>query len=121
MGIYPTDTFDKIPGSDWLVRTENWFDGTIKTTYYEPVLMIDVRTDCFCCSCGDREGSDPACRNHGWAAKRPCEVHEMPGTVWDDASLPGEGPDPWANTMPESVQEIRRLEREREELHEPPC
>lgn len=104
MGIYPTDEFKSKWGSDLITRTENWFDGKVKTTYYMPILVIEERTNCFCCSCGDREGSDPACRNHGFAATRPCEEHDMPGSVWDDDG-----------TMPESVQEIRRQEKARED------
>jgi hypothetical protein len=63
---------------------------------------VEERSNCFCCSCGDREGSDPACRNHGFAATRPCETHNMPGSEWDE-EMGGGG-------MPESVQEIRRRE-----------
>lgn len=47
-------------------------------------------SECFCCSCGDRdrEGSDPFCRNHGWAGERPCEKHGSPGKVDDDGKMP---------------------------------
>lgn len=62
----------------------------------KPEDWTEVRTNCFCCSCGDMEGSDPACRNHGFAATRPCELHNMPGSPWDDDG-----------TMPESVQVAR--------------
>lgn len=54
------------------------------------------RTDCFCCSCGEEGGSDPHCRNHGWVGERPCETHNMPGTLDDEGK------------MPASVQKVRR-------------
>lgn len=44
------------------------------------------RTDCYCCSCGDY-GSDPYCRNHGFAGTRRCDVHRMPGTGKDPEYL----------------------------------
>lgn len=58
--------------------------GEIIVESWVKVCEIRDRQNCFCCSCGDREGTDVACRNHGWAAKRPCEMHEMPGTPWGE-------------------------------------
>jgi len=96
MGIYPHETFKWLPNGI-LERTYNDFSGVEVTTYFQPILEIEVRTDCFCCSC-ESEGSDPACRNHGWAAKRPCEVHGTEGVPWDDEP----------EHMPESVQQYRK-------------
>jgi hypothetical protein len=71
------------------------------TATLKPEDWTEKRTNCFCCSRGDRDGSDPACRNHGFAAKRPCEAHGMPGSTWEelDGSDSGE--------MPASVQAAR--------------
>jgi len=85
--------------------------GLEYTAKLKPDDWTETRTNCFCCSCGDFT-SDPACRNHGFAAKRPCETHNMPGSVWDE--LPNEDgsiPD-WCGTMPESVQEVRKQRNE---------
>lgn len=86
--------------------------GLEYTATLKPEDWTETRTDCFCCSCGDREGSDVACRNHGFAAKRPCEAHGTPGSPWpvdfenDDAIGPEQ--------MPESVQAIRKQQSELE-------
>lgn len=78
MGIYPESKFQT--EGKYLVNIYNGFDGAITKTYYEPVLEITERKNCFCCSCPDGDGGDWACRNHGngWG-ERPCEVHNMPG------------------------------------------
>lgn len=69
---------------------------------------VKERTDCFCCSCDeDRPGSDPACRNHGWAAERPCETHSMPGSPWDENAGDLDG------KMPASVQQYRNQRTQR--------
>lgn len=67
-----------------------------------PSDWVEERTDCFCCSCG--EGSDPACRNHGFAAQRPCDIHNLPGSEWDDFGIEG---DTLVGTMPEPVSVAR--------------
>lgn len=88
---------------------------TIEAVYERCVVQTEwvevQRITCFCCSCGEREGSDPACRNHGFAAVRPCEEHGTPGSVWDADTGDGEPLPDWHNTMPESVQVIRRERR----------
>jgi hypothetical protein len=85
---------------------------TIEAIYERTVIetpWVEVqRITCYCCSCGDREGSDPACRNHGFAAVRPCEEHGTPGSVWDADMGDGEPLPDWHDTMPESVQEVRK-------------
>lgn len=58
--------------------------GLKRLYVYELVAVFEERTDCFCCSCGTRPGSDVACRNHGWAAQRPCEEHDQPGKPWGE-------------------------------------
>lgn len=76
MGIYPKTDFTK--EGDLLVKTYNGFDGKIVKTYYQQILVIEERTNCYCCSCGDREGSDPYCRNHGYGyGERHCDVHDI--------------------------------------------
>lgn len=98
MGIYPyrriTEVMRHPDGREiWLeVETE---PGIIRRRKVTADPWDVERTDCFCCSCSDWGGSDPYCRNHGFAAERPCEVHQMPGT-------PNE-----AGVMPESVQAER--------------
>lgn len=111
MGIYPI--YSKSP-----VETVKVLNGHVDTwTEYRntPGLVeerivnatswrVKERTDCYCCSCDDeRPGSDPACRNHGFAAQRPCDTHNLPGETWgDEAGFGLEG------KMPTSVQEYRK-------------
>lgn len=96
MGIYPIERFRR--NSDGtLVRTYDDFSGLKVTTIYQPIVTIEERDNCFCCSCS-RDGDDAACRNHGYYGKRPCEDHNMPGSPWEDT---GE--------MPESVQAMRKV------------
>lgn len=86
MGIYPTTKYESME------------DGTFRRTVREPglttilimvpVLEIVERDNCYCCSCGDLAGSDPYCRNHGWAGERPCKVHGMPGQEDDEDDMP---------------------------------
>lgn len=107
MGIYPEDTKgpvirDEERGLETWTEYRTW-PGFVQTRELQATLWKETeRTDCFCCSCGDREGSDPACRNHGWAAQRPCEAHNMPGQAWEPEPGETEG------KMPESVQEVLR-------------
>lgn len=101
MGIYPTtDVTDRVRNAD---GTETWTEvrrepGVVHTrTVVAQPWELKERSDCFCCSCDPDGGSqDPACRNHGFAAQRPCEVHDMPGQPWDGT-----------DHMPESVQAFR--------------
>lgn len=101
---YPLDQF--IPNPDGtLTREYDDFSGKRVTTIYQPILVIEERDDCFCCSCGEREGSDPACRSHGDYGKRPCEEHGMPGYTWEDEGGGDSG------VMPASVQAARAGDR----------
>ena len=83
MGIYANERWVK--RTDGLV--EYYYDGGfgIETvTVFTPIAAFENRVACYCCTCGEREGSDAACRNHGWAAVRPCLFHDMPGSEWDE-------------------------------------
>lgn len=100
MGLYPTTDFSK--EGDLLVRTYNDFSGAVRKTYYQPILEIEDRKTCYCCSCDDH--MDYFCRNHGGPfGSRPCEVHNMPGS--------GEDPDTGEEFPLESVQWMAALSR----------
>lgn len=90
MGIYP-DTETSKQG-DILVTTYNDYSGVVITTYYQPILVVENRDNCFCCSCSEteygQEVTDPYCRNHGYAGMRPCEKHDMPGQEDDEGVMP---------------------------------
>lgn len=104
MGIYPeyrmTDMVNNgAQGATWTELRET--PGLVEERQVKATgWTVKERTDCYCCSCTEHL-TDAACRNHGWAAKRPCEAHEMPGQEWDDG-LPGLG-----TNMPVSVQVAR--------------
>lgn len=76
--------------------------------YYERVVWVSKweeksRYECFCCTCtGDpyNEQIDPACRNHGYGGRRPCDIHNLPGSEWEDT-----------DEMPESVLTIREKQK----------
>lgn len=106
MGIYPDIVFSTPDGRPLSAEGASYKDeiiitrsrpGVTTARRYKLVDEVVERSDCFCCSCGDREGSDMACRNHGHglAGERPCEVHNMPGKPDEDG------------VMPESVQKAR--------------
>jgi hypothetical protein len=88
MGIYPETDFKVDRKTGLLTKTYNDFSGVVVTTIYQPICTIEARDNCYCCSCGEREGSDPHCRNHGWAGQRSCELHEMPGSPNDEGNIP---------------------------------
>lgn len=98
MGIYPHrrthDHKRSALGGEFWQETETE-PGIIRRRSVQATPWVVERTDCYCCSCPEFGGADPACRNHGWAAARPCEVHQMSGSSWDDG------------TMPDSVQVVR--------------
>jgi len=88
VGIYPDTQYTKVPNQpDLLVRTYNDYSGLIITEYYQRILIVEDRKDCYCCSCGDTP-DDPFCRNHGFAGTRPCDKHQMPGTPDEDGNMP---------------------------------
>lgn len=84
MGIYESkiETFNRDRTVLTITRDPGY--GEIVVESWIKICEIRDRQNCFCCSCGDREGSDIACRNHGWMAKRPCETHDMPGSRWGE-------------------------------------
>lgn len=92
-------------GTETYIEVEKDVDRTTRTRVYRGIPDVEV-TDCFCCSCNDHgDGlitSDSACRNHGFYGKRPCELHNMPGYVWEDTE-----------EMPESVQVKRAADKAR--------
>lgn len=94
MSIYPDRKL--IPTSTGYIE-EISTPGLVRRRELHGTDWTEVRSDCFCCSCDPESSStsDPACRNHGWAAERPCEKHGMPGAAYDDGE------------MPESVQAVR--------------
>lgn len=106
MSIYPDRSItehQRLPkgGESWVeVETE---PGIIRRRRVLATNWAVERTDCFCCSCVHREGEDPACRNHGWAARRPCDEHGMPGQRWGYGS-------PRDGEMPSTVQAYLRGE-----------
>ena len=93
MGIYPTYT----RGPETVLKNGSriWTEECRGPGYVNRrVILAEAwkeveRTDCFCCSC-DPESStqDGACRNHGYYASRPCEVHHMAGSPDDDGVMP---------------------------------
>jgi hypothetical protein len=108
MGIYPTLSKSTVQFNHH-TGEQTWTEyretpglveqRTVTATRWE----TKERTDCYCCSChDDRPGSDPACRNHGFAAQRPCETHNLPGQTWGDEAGPALN-----GKMPLSVQQYR--------------
>lgn len=87
MGVYPTENWTRNRETGTATRTYNDFSGQIVTEIYQLLVVFTDRHTCYCCSCSEF-GSDPYCRNHGWAAERPCEDHGMPGVLDDDGHMP---------------------------------
>jgi hypothetical protein len=85
MGIYPDERWDK-RGDSVVVHTYH-VPGLTRVRVLEKVAEFEFRDNCYCCSCGER-GSDPYCRNHGFAGLRPCEAHDMPGQTDEDDVMP---------------------------------
>lgn len=87
-GIYPvTTTRDHARHDD---GSETWIEdvstpGLIRSRVVTARAWTEKRTDCYCCSCRE-DLTDAACRNHGWAARRPCLTHGLPGQPWDGSS-----------------------------------
>lgn len=96
MGIYPKTKYEWDHKRQVLLQHYDNFSGMKVTTVFVPIAKIEDRDNCFCCSCGEREGSDPFCRNHGFAGLRPCESHNQPGVADEEGR------------MPDSVQDARR-------------
>lgn len=92
MGVYENYTYGPVTknddGTETLQEFQHWPGHTNVRTITRTAWTLHERTDCYCCSCGHREGSDPYCRNHGFAAERPCEVHKMAGVPDEDGKMP---------------------------------
>lgn len=93
MGIYPDESFEKgsaVRNGEQIETVVAYYHvpGFTRVRVFEKVAEFEFRDDCFCCSCGERVGSDPHCRNHGFAGRRPCQVHGMPGYADDDGRMP---------------------------------
>lgn len=98
----PGPTLDGHPS--W-TETRTWGTGLVQTRRVVADPWEEHWENCFCCTC-DVEGpdgiprhgmSDPGCRLHGFAGKRPCDEHHTPGTPWDDTDV-----------MPMPVNEYRK-------------
>lgn len=103
MGVYPQRHIESIETTS--NGAQSWVEiekepGIVRRRHVYATSWQTFRVDCYCCSCPDWGGPDPYCRNHGFAAERPCEVHNMPGTA-DEKGV-----------MPESVQAERARNRE---------
>lgn len=108
MGLYENYTHgpvtDNGDGTETLQEFRHWAGHSDVRTVTRTKWTEHERTNCYCCSCGERENSDPYCRNHGFAGQRPCEVHNLPGQTDEDG------------VMPASVQKVyRALEASRHE------
>lgn len=103
-----TDVKRFTDGTETYVEVVEDVDRITRTRVYRGVPDVE-RTNCFCCSCNHYgDGlitTDAACRNHGFAAHRPCEEHGMPGEPWEDFGTPDDG------KMPESVQQKRAADK----------
>jgi len=88
MGVYPDEVFKFQDNGTVLVRTYDDYSGLVLIDVFQLVARITDRTTCYCCSCGDRPGSDPYCRNHGFAGARPCLDHDVPGQANEDGNMP---------------------------------
>lgn len=77
-----------------------------RTVYASPWHVEVVQ--CYCCTCREDDygmlSNDAACRNHGFAGTRPCDIHGTAGSEWDDEMIPN--PDNKPN-MPMPVQAYR--------------
>jgi hypothetical protein len=113
MGIYETDPVisDRQHVGDgaydtW-TETFKHSSGYVEVSQVIRVRVSKVWETCYCCSCGEDifggMSNDAACRNHGFAATRPCELHGTAGVAWGE-----EGGPEREGTMPDSVQAQRR-------------
>lgn len=108
MGIYLETRYE---GQDDTLLVRTGTPGLETVSVYQLVATIENRTNCYCCSCPDEGPTDMACRNHGFAASRPCEYHNMPGQTWGEEMM---GTTSYG-TMPLSVQAVRAQRAERKD------
>lgn len=106
MGVYATysktpERNDPATGLRTWTEYQDWHGWVNSRTVTATPWVEFSRDNCYCCTCDSDDNSggliavDVACRNHGFAAVRPCEKHSMPGSAYDDG------------TMPKSVQQYR--------------
>lgn len=79
MGIYSSTRYEHSFKGDVLTEVYDAGYGMKVTRVWQLIVEIEDRATCHCCSCGERPGTDPYCRNHGYCGTRKCELHEMPG------------------------------------------
>ncbi|AVR56891.1 hypothetical protein PBI_TRISCUIT_18 [Microbacterium phage Triscuit] len=65
-----------------------------------------ARFACHCCTCDEDYWSghttnDPYCRNHGFYGTRPCDIHNLPGSMGEEDTK-----------MPDSVLIVRKQQAE---------
>lgn len=111
MGIYPNVAYTR-RGDELTVVTDTPGLKVVET--FVLAGKTETRDDCYCCSCGEREGSDPFCRNHGFAGKRKCETHCMPG---DDYVVDYDTGIPTSEPMLSVQAERARMDRVRESVY----
>lgn len=105
MGIYASTTttrpvYNPETGLTTWIEHQKWPGYTMSRTVTATEWQETDRTDCYCCSCGEGDGSDYLCRNHGYGfGARPCEHHNMPGSTILDPET-----DEDTGIMPDSVQ-----------------
>lgn len=121
MGIYPVRTksseraMSAADAMEYTALVTVWTEtvsepGIKRTRKVFAADWVEERTDCYCCTCDANDQisgslSDAACRNHGFAGRRPCDIHNLPGEPWDITMFED---DPRAGTMPMAVNEYRK-------------
>lgn len=105
MGIYPETRYKEVktPSGGIQLQKITTAPGVEHVVIYQAITELEIRTNCYCCSCDDDPGVDPYCRNHGWAGTRRCDKHGIAGDDTDDDGDP----------ITESVQEVNDRNRAR--------
>lgn len=109
-GHHLVDSFTRHPdGSESWKEYDTRESGVKKMrTIYASEWVVIERYDCYCCTCRN-SNPDPHCRNHGFAGRRPCEEHLMPGKHYEQEHIDRKtGAILRAEVMPQSVQAYRR-------------
>lgn len=110
MGIYSTTRYEHALNGDVLTEVYDAGYGMKVTRVWQLIVEIEDRETCYCCSCGENPGHDAYCRNHGFAGKRRCEDHDMPG---DEFEVKGDMETLDLNRPLESVQVERKRREQR--------
>jgi hypothetical protein len=110
VGQIHVESFTKHPdGSESWKEYDTRESGVkrLRTVYASAWAEIE-RTNCFCCTC-PANNTDPHCRNHGFAGRRPCEEHNLPGTKYQQEHIDNKTGSLFrVDVMPQSVQAYRR-------------